>query len=169
MYPFSTMGAHVSAVPNHQTERTVSLETRGNIAMVGQLGYELDITKMTDDEIAEVKKQIDTYKSLEDVFHRGDFYRLMSPYDSNYTAWQFVSDDKQRVVLCLSRLYSRAFQPHCMIKLSGLDKSANYKEKTTGKIFSGGVLSEIGFNPAIYLEEKGDYVSKLFVFDKIEC
>ncbi len=163
VYPFSTMGAHVSVVPNHQTSRVTSLETRGNIAMVGQFGYELDITKLTEDELCEVKLQIEKYKSLERILHEGEFYRLKSPYDSNFTAWEFIPEDKNTVVLCLARIYSRAFQPHTLIKLSELDGSALYRERITDKVFSGSVLTEIGFNPNIYLKEKGDYVSRIFI------
>ena len=42
-YPVSTVGSHVSAVPNHQTGRTTALETRGTVAMAGSFGYELDL------------------------------------------------------------------------------------------------------------------------------
>ena len=44
-YPVSTMGAHVSAVPNHQTGRVTPLATRGCVAMAGTFGYELDVYK----------------------------------------------------------------------------------------------------------------------------
>ena len=49
-YPVSTMGAHVSAVPNHQTGRVTPLATRGCVAMAGTFGYELDLNKMTEEE-----------------------------------------------------------------------------------------------------------------------
>ena len=44
-YPLSTMGAHVSAVPNHQTGRVTDMNTRGVVAMTGAFGYELDLGK----------------------------------------------------------------------------------------------------------------------------
>ncbi|MFP3471533.1 alpha-galactosidase, partial [Micrococcus sp. SIMBA_144] len=51
VYPISSMGAHVSAVPNHQVKRITSLETRANVAYFGAFGYELDVTKMSDAEL----------------------------------------------------------------------------------------------------------------------
>lgn len=50
VYPVSTIGAHVSAVPNHQVHRDTSLKFRGDVAMSGNFGYELDLTKFTDAE-----------------------------------------------------------------------------------------------------------------------
>ncbi len=58
------MGAHVSAVPNHQTGRETSLTIRGNAAMAGVFGYELDLTQLTSEEKAEIKEQVAFYKSI---------------------------------------------------------------------------------------------------------
>lgn len=49
-YPVSSMGAHVSAVPNHQTGRVTSLKTRGITAMAGTFGYELNPALLSDEE-----------------------------------------------------------------------------------------------------------------------
>ena len=63
-YPVSAMGAHVSAVPNHQANRVTSLKMRGDVAMSGNFGYELDLMKFTEEEKEEVKKQVAVYKEL---------------------------------------------------------------------------------------------------------
>ena len=47
-YPLSSMGAHVSAVPNHQTGRLTPLATRAAVAFFGVFGYELDPTALSD-------------------------------------------------------------------------------------------------------------------------
>ncbi|GAA3316971.1 hypothetical protein GCM10020331_014490 [Ectobacillus funiculus] len=52
------MGSHVSAVPNHQVHRETSLKMRGDVAMSGNFGYELDLTKLTDQEKEEITKQV---------------------------------------------------------------------------------------------------------------
>ena len=54
VYPASSISAHVSASPNHQTGRLTPFETRGNVAMAGAFGYELDLAKLTDEERAPV-------------------------------------------------------------------------------------------------------------------
>src|SRR5699024_11627680 len=73
VYPISSIGAHVSAVPNHQVGRITSLETRGIVAYFGVFGYELDITQMTDEEKEIVKEQIKFYKDNRELIHTGDF------------------------------------------------------------------------------------------------
>src|SRR5690606_37870084 len=81
VYPISTMGAHVSAVPNHQVGRMTSLETRGNVALSGNFGYELDLTKFTEEEKAAVTEQVKLYKDIRPLVQFGDFYRLASPFE----------------------------------------------------------------------------------------
>lgn len=98
--PPITMGAHVSAVPNHQIQRTTPLITRGHIAMAGQFGYEVDLNTLSDEEITLVREQIQEYKSIRDAIHFGDMYRLKSPFEGQNTAWEFVKDD--RVILIVS-------------------------------------------------------------------
>ena len=59
-YPLSTMGAHVSAVPNHQTGRVTDMNTRGVVAMTGAFGYELDLGKLSEEDKTAVREQIKT-------------------------------------------------------------------------------------------------------------
>ena len=49
-YPMSSVSAHVSVCPNHQNHRVTPFKTRGICAMQGTFGYELDLSKMTDEE-----------------------------------------------------------------------------------------------------------------------
>ena len=95
-YPASSMGAHVSACPNHQVGRSTSLETRGNVAMAGTFGYELDLTKLTDEEKETIRKQCADYHKYYDVIHNGDLYRLISPWeDRTRSAWMYVLANKK--------------------------------------------------------------------------
>ena len=92
-YPVSSMGSHVSACPNHQTGRTTPLETCGHVAMSGTFGYELDLTKLTDEEKETVKAQCDEYRKYYDLINKGEHYRPMSPWkDRTRCAWSFVSE-----------------------------------------------------------------------------
>ena len=74
-YPISSMTAHVSQIPNHQTGRTTSLNTRGNVAMSGVLGYELNLTELSQEEKEKIKEQIVTYKEIRQIIQYGKFYR----------------------------------------------------------------------------------------------
>lgn len=51
VYPLSSMGTHVSDIPNHQMMRSTPLSTRANVAYFGTFGYELDILSLSNDEI----------------------------------------------------------------------------------------------------------------------
>ena len=53
-------------------------ETRGNVAVLGTFGYELDITKLTEEEKEKVKVQVQNYHKYNDLIREGDYYRLAS-------------------------------------------------------------------------------------------
>ena len=158
--PASTMGAHISAVPNHQIGRTTPLKTRGDVAMAGQFGYELDLNTLTDEEIENVKKQIEQYKELRETIHKGDMYRLKSPFDGQNTAWEYVYENK--VVLMYFTILTRCQIGKVCIKLAGLDEKAHYVEKNSKTKYSGSYLMNVG----LYFENDEEFSSKVLVFDK---
>lgn len=144
-YPIATMGAHVSACPNHQTERVTPLETRGTVAMAGTFGYELDISRMTPEEKECVKGQIEEYKKYSMLVTEGDYYRLTSPYDNQrVAAWEFVSKDKTYGLFCGVVTKLQANPDPLIVKLKGLEKEAVYEiegQKLSGAaLMLGGIL-----------------------------
>lgn len=158
--PACTMGAHVSAVPNHQMGRTTPLKTRGDIAMMGQFGYELDLNKLSDEEISEVRAQIASYKDIREVVHYGDMYRLKSPFEGNCVAWEYVKDD--RAVLMYATIHGAVRLGKTNVKLEGLCPDAVYREKETGTEYRGDYLMNVG----LYFINEKDYETHLLVFDK---
>lgn len=158
--PASTMGAHISAVPNHQVGRTTPLKTRGHVAMAGQFGYELDLNSLTEAEIELVKEQIVQYKEIREVVHKGEMYRLRSPFEGRNTSWEFVFEDS--VVLMYYTIFARNMLGKTCVKLSGLDENAYYVEKHTQKRYTGSYLMNVG----LYFEDKKDFESKLLFFEK---
>ena len=94
-YPMSTVTAHVSSCPNHQTLRSTPLKTRFNVAAFGVCGYECNLCELSDDELKEIKEQIAIYKEWRDVLQFGDFYRGK---DDNIHEWTCVSSDKKKAV-----------------------------------------------------------------------
>ena len=88
VYPIVSMGAHVSAVPNHQLMRTTPLDTRANVAYFGTFGYELDLNLLTDEELDKVREQVRFMKKNRELIQvDGDFYRLRNPFKGNEAAW----------------------------------------------------------------------------------
>jgi alpha-galactosidase len=131
-YPLSSMGAHVSAVPNQQVGRITPLSTRAAVAFFGVLGYELDPTDLTRDERREISDQIAFYIDRRELFQRGRFLRLRSPFegDGNETAWMVVSDDRRRAVVGHYRVLNRPVPGPGRLRLRGLDPSARYGVST---------------------------------------
>ena len=158
--PASTMGAHVSAVPNHQIGRVTPLKTRGDVAFAGQLGYELDLNTLSDEEIEEVKEQIAKYKRIRETIHNGEMYRIKSPFEGRNCAWEYVKDDT--VVLMYYTLFGRCNLGRTCVRLSGLESEAQYVNEESGKVYSGNFLMNVG----LYFEDAKDYDSKLLIFKK---
>lgn len=146
VYPFSAMGAHVSAVPNHQVGRITSFDMRCNVAMAGQFGFELDLNKCTEEELKTAEKAIKTYRELGEVFHKGDCYRLKSPFDSDVCAIEFISEDKSTVILTVNSSKATAYAPDEYILLEGLEETAVYTLDSTNKRFGGDYLMNIGYH-----------------------
>lgn len=161
VYPASVMTAHVSAVPNHQTGRSTSLEFRGNVAMAGNFGYELDVTRMTEEEKEAVKEQVKIYKEMRGLIQYGDFYRILSPFDGNETAWMFVSEDKKDAAVFFYRVLTTPNDALFRFKLAGLNEDADYTVNGSEEAISGAQLLHYGLNvPAEF--DRGDFNSKLY-------
>lgn len=159
VYPISTMGAHVSAIPNHQTGRETNLDIRGNVAMSGVLGYELDLTTLSEEEKVLIVKQVDFYKEHRQLLQFGDFVRLKSPYEENEVAWMFVSKDKKEAIVFYFRVLVEASAPYVTLKLAHLDETLEYQ--IANHVISGDALMNIG----MYIDPKlhGDYATQAFV------
>jgi alpha-galactosidase len=97
-YHQSTMGAHISICPNHQTGNNTSLENRFNVAAAGVLGLELDLNKCNEEEIETIKEQIVFYKKYKNLFQFGKYYLLGSAFDINNFGWIYVSEDKSEAI-----------------------------------------------------------------------
>lgn len=126
VYPLSSMGAHVSACPNEQVGRKTPIETRGNVAYTGAFGYELDLNKLSSEEIEVVKEQVEFYKKNRKFIAAGDFYRLLSPFEGNFAAWEVVEPDGSRALVTVTRMLSEINGPYRRLPLQGLLKNREY-------------------------------------------
>lgn len=163
VYPPITMGAHVSAVPNHQVRRITPLQTRGHMAMSANLGYELDITKLSIGDRSIVAQQIARYKALRPTLQFGRFYRLEDPAINGRTSWMIESPDTGQVVLfCFTQLQQPSTsQPKLFPRY--LQPSALYQLED-GMCLHGDTLMYFGLDlPAM----KNDFDSVMLVLDPI--
>jgi len=132
IYPSSAMGAHVSAVPNHQVGRITPLETRGFVAMMGNLGYELDVRQSNEEDRAIIRDQICLYKEIRPLVLFGDLYRLRDPKERNDAAWMYVSEDKGMAFATFIRILARANPPLETLRFCGLDPLQHYHIRLIG-------------------------------------
>lgn len=139
-YPVYSISSHVTASPNHQCGRITSLKTRADVAYAGTFGYELDITKLSSEEFAEIKEQVAMEKELQGLVRDGDLYRLLSPYETNYCAWEIVSKDKSEAMLFACKVLAVAQTKNAFIKLKGLNPDKQYRNLNTGVVYGGDML-----------------------------
>lgn len=171
VYPLSTIGAHVSSCPNHQTGRNVPIETRFHASMFGAFGYELDATKLTEEEKEVIKEQVEFIKRNREEIFSGRFYRLINPFETNDTAWMIVSENKKKAFFTFFRTLAKPNPGYERVLLQGLDPSIEYRVKGYSETFFGDELMNTGlllpafFNGTVKNEHSnfvGDFQSILF-------
>ena len=174
LYPLSSMGAHVSIVPNHQTNRLTPLKTRGNVAFFGSFGYELDLNQLKPEELTEVREQIAFYKRYREMIHNGTFYRLQSPFkEDGQTAWMVVSQDQNTALLGTFKVLNQVNCSHQRLQLKGLAKDKVYRLEESA--YTGVELMRVGLvttdaSSGQLLEDSEqepsyDFDSKLWLFE----
>ena len=128
-YPLSSMGAHVAAVPNHQTGRITPIDTRAAVAFFGVFGYELDPTALGQSDRAAIAAQVAFYKAHRELFQRGRFVRLRSPFegDGNRAAWMVVAPDASRAIVGFYQALNHPIPPADRLRLRGLDPDRVYQ------------------------------------------
>jgi len=162
MVPQHTMGAHVSAVPNHQTHRVTPLATRAQVAYFGDFGYELDLTKLPKEELESIRQQVNFYKQHRALFQFGRFSRLLSPFQDNLTAWMVVSPEQDQAMVLLAQTLTQAAMPLQVLKLQDLCPERRYQVKSEEQEFvaTGAELMQVGFY--VFPQLVGDYASRLY-------
>lgn len=143
-YPISSIGSHVSIVPNHQIMRSAPLHTRANVAYFGTFGYELDLNRLTSEEIEEVKKQIAFMKKYRELLQFGTFYRIKSPFEGNEMVWMTVSEDRKTALVGYYRILNGTNQPYGRVRLQGLDPDALYENVYNHTEHYGDELMNLG-------------------------
>lgn len=170
VYPVSCMGSHVSASPNHQTNRVTPLETRADVAYFGTFGYELDLLKLGEEDKAEIRRQIAFMKEKRDLIQKGTFYRLKSPFEGNETAWMIVSEDQKKALVGYYRVMQPVNVGFKRLKLKGLKEDICYKVSGYAYDCYGDELMQVGMilsdsASGVWkkgVNDKGDFQAKVF-------
>lgn len=171
-YPCSAMGAHVSDCPNHTVGRNTPFKTRGHVAMVGTFGYELDVTRIPQEDRDAIPAQIEEFNKFNKLVRTGDHYRIGNMFEDNtWDAWEFVAKDKSEALFEFVQVLGRPNERSRRIKLKGLEPEAYYyEENEPDKKISGAALMNAGINIAKIWNGDGlygDFCSKILHFIKV--
>lgn len=162
IYPLSTMGAHVSDCPNHTVGRVTPFETRGHVALAGTFGYELDVTKIPEEDRQMIPKQVAMYHKYNDLVRSGDYYRIASYQENHYfDCYEVVSKDKSEVLVTFVQVINRPNYKSRRITLKGLDPQKNYCLEGEDTVYAGDTLMYAGI---LIQNPWGDFQSKLLHF-----
>ena len=165
IYPLSCMGAHVADCPNHTVGRTTPFKTRGHVALAGTFGYELDITKIPEEDRNIIPEQVEMYRKYNDLVREGDYYRLASYGENNlYDAWMVKSKDDKEILVTYVNVVRLANYKSRKLCLQGLDPKKKYKDEETGIVYGADTLMYGGL---LVDHMWGDYQSKLIHLTEI--
>ncbi len=159
IFPLSTMGAHVSDCPNHTVGRTTPFKTRGDVALAGTFGYELDVTRIPEEDRKDIPRQVGLYHKYNHLVRGGDYYRMAS-YQRNheFDAYMVVSKDKKEALITYVQVVASPNGMRKMLKVPGLDANTLYSIEESDEILLGSTLEKVG----LVIEPKGgDYRSML--------
>lgn len=183
-FPAIATASHISAVPNHQTFRTIPLKYRIDVAMSGRLGMEIQPKDMTEDEISLCKNAIAEYKEIRPIVQLGDIYRLQSPYDNlGLASLMYVSPEKEKAVFYwwktehffnqhLPRVKMAGLSPTKLYTIHELNRIDNQSLNFEGKTFSGAYLManglEMPYKHTVDYHKQNDYTSRILYLEEVK-
>lgn len=164
-YPLSTMSCHVTESPNRRAKHLTPFQARADIAHLGATGYELDTTKLTSEELAQIPGQIKAYHADAPLVMEGDVYRTLNPKaGSNHFGMMLVSKDKANGKLTVMKLQEDFNAPTARLYPKGLDEQATYYCPELDKTMQGSSWLHWGILPAF---PQGDYNTLVYHFHKV--
>lgn len=164
VYPARVMSAWVTDVPNQLTRLSVPLRFRFHAAMAGLLGLGGDLTRWSEEELAEAAALVARYKEIRHLVQHGDQYRIGDPYGEGASAVQYVAADGGEAVVLVFRASPRHGSPRVPLRLRGLPSGARFRDTGTGAVHHATVLAEYGLDVAL---PSGDWASALIHLERV--
>lgn len=163
-FPVKAMASHVT-----DWNKKASMKFRVDVASMCKLGFDIDVHNLSDADFNLCKQAVANYNRLKPVILDGEMYRLVSPYEGNHAAVNYVSEDKTHAVLFAYDLHPRYKEPLFNVKLQGLDPSLVYSVKEINmpeglkaetRTYTGDYLMKIGL-PVLTASEGTSHVLEL--------
>jgi alpha-galactosidase len=152
--PTKAMAAHVTSWNPH-----TSIKFRTDVAMMCKLGFDINVDELKPEELAYCQEAVANYKRLKDLIFNGDFYRLVSPFETNHAAVAHVSKDKKKALLYVYDIHPRYAEPLFPVKMQGLDARKNYKVEEINRMPGNDLRSSKA--PTSLQVYSGDYLMKV--------
>lgn len=145
----------VKAMASHVTEwnKNTSMKFRLDVASMCKLGFDIDMASLSQTDYKLCQQAVANYDRLKPVILDGDMFKLVSPYEGNHAAVNYVTKDKKSAVVFAYDLHPRYKEPVLNLKLQGLDPTLTYnvneinladgQEGLSGS-FTGDYLMKIG-------------------------
>lgn len=162
-YPLQTLSNHVSTCPNHQTGRHTPFVTRGAVASLGCLGYELNAATLGKSEREQIKAQTAAYKKSASLILTGELYRLLSPFEDGAFCEEVVAADGSEAYVVYVIALGNCNLPVYKLRLRGLIADALYRVEERGVTYSGAELMYGGVRPNI----SGDFGSEILHITRV--
>jgi len=159
-YSPAVMMCWVTESPHGFNGRSLPLSYRFHSSMMGGLGIGANIGRWADDEIAEARRFVESYKEIRPTILRGDLYRLESFRSSNVAAYQYVGEDRKEAVVFVFLQSQHFGAEERRLTLQGLDQDAVYEVIREGREtvrLHGSTLMNVGLPVTL----RGDYGSEL--------
>ena len=170
-YPVEVMLSWVTDSPHWLNSRSTSMTYRMLVSMEGSLGIGANLNKLSDADLATIKRLVGEYHQVQKTIVQGDLYRLISPTNgSEFTATEMVSADKAQAVFFAFVHSTQEGRGFPRLQLMGLDPNATYAlNSIEGKAADGTPVVASGawwMNHGVDLALRGDFQGAAFRLDK---
>lgn len=149
-YPGCVMGAHFSTVLNHCTGHVSTVEARMAAALSGTFGFELDLTKYSEEELAELRPYVAWYRQHGALLRGGELHRLVDPEPNGLgAAWMIAAENgSEAAVFAVGDALTGAHGTTSLnsrprLVLEGLDPAAQYTDEEE-QLYLGSQLMTTG-------------------------
>ena len=156
---------------NHVTDwGKQPIKFRTDVAMMGKLGFDIVVSKLSPDELSYCQGAIKLYKENSEAIWHGDQYRLQDPWKNDVASVMYVDPNQSKAImfnyLVSNRYRAGTIKPIC---LKGLQADKQYTVKEVNLMngqhssiptgtYSGKFLMTVGINPVVSSGERASVV-----------